>query len=186
MSVSEEIEKLQEEFFKKEGKNSFFKKSQKIECAKTISSYFNLDDLLGKTIFVVPETSNIYIEYPLLKMYANPDNYVYIIDYIITLYNYCIDLYGYFEIHINLKLFTISAAERYRNAIMDFSQRCLENNGQYSFKMKCMKIYNTPSMMESISKFLKPFLDPVIVEKIVMYSKEESQTLLDNLIVLEK
>ena len=183
MSVAEEIEKLQDDFFKKEGKNSFFKKTQKLDCAKKIATHFDLEDLVSKTIFVINGTNNIYIDYNILKAYANPDNYDYIINYIISLYDYCITLYGDFEVHINLMSFTISAAERYNGAIKMFSERCLQNNAQYSFKMKYMKIYNTPSMMETISKLLKPFLDPLVLQKIKMFSKHETPALLNELLV---
>lgn len=183
MSFLQQLLHIQNEFLIKEGKNSIFKKTQKIDCAKNISNTYKLEDLLEKSIYVITGTNIIFVDYPIIKLYANHDNYEQMTSYIVHLYDYCINLYDGFEIHINLKSFTISAAERYKNAIQLFSQKCMDSSMRYSEKMKFMKIYNTPSMMETITKLLRPFFDPLILDKLVLYSKEDSQTLINNLMI---
>lgn len=183
MSFIQQLLNIQNTYLEREGKNSIFKKSQKLDCAKNIASQFCLDDLLSKSMFIIPDTYIIYVDYTVIKLYANPDNYDYITSYLVLLYDRCIMAYHTFEIHINLKSFTISAAERYKHAIQNFSQKCMDSSMRYSEKMKFMKIYNTPSMMETISRLLKPFFDPSILEKLVLYSKDESQPLINTLLM---
>lgn len=183
MSFVKQLLDLQKMYLDKEGKNTFFKKTQKMECAKNISSQFHIEDLLSRSFYIIPNTNKIYIDYTIIKLFANPDNYDIIIEYIMSLYDLCINHVDSFELHINLKGFTISAAERYKTAIQDFTQKCNTSPMKYSQKTKCMRVYNSPSMMETISLLLKPFFDPIILEKITLYSKEQSQPLIDQLLL---
>jgi len=41
-----------------------------------------------------------------------------------------------------------------------------------------MNIYYTPSMIESISTLLRPFIDKDVGERIILYSKAESPELI--------
>ena len=43
-SLLAQMEKFKQDFLDTEGKNTFFKKSQKLDCAKKISQTFNLED----------------------------------------------------------------------------------------------------------------------------------------------
>jgi hypothetical protein len=80
-----------------------------------------------------------------------------------------------------LNSFSISAAERYKSAINSFVNRCMNSNTEYSNLITNVFIYHTPSMMESISTLLKPFIDQSINNKIIYYTKAESDELLKKL-----
>ena len=164
-----QMEKFKSDFLDTEGKNSFFKKSQKLDCAKKISQTFNLQDMLKKTVFILSGTNKIVFDYTFFKLYACPDNYNEIVDYIITLYDCILIQYPNFEANIILDSFTISAAERYKGVIQKFCNKCMNTETKYSKLITKMNIYYTPSMMESISSLLKPFIDVDVRNRIVLF-----------------
>jgi translation elongation factor EF-G len=168
------MNKYKEDFLDKEGKNSFFKKSQKLDCAKQMSQAFNLSEMIQKTIFIIPNTNKIMIDYTIFKLYACPDNYTSIVNYIINLYDTILTSYTMFEVHLILDSFTISAAERYGGIIKEFCGKCMALETKYSKLTQLMIIYYTPSMVESIATLLKPFIDANVEKRIVLISKADS------------
>jgi hypothetical protein len=126
------------------------------------------------TIFVIPNTNHIYFNYPLFKTYAASSLYNSIIDHTLGIVNICIDKYGSFEMHVNLNTFSISAVERYHDAIRLFCDECLKNNKDYYNKIKNMHIYHVPSIFDKISIILDKFINPVIKSKIIKYTKDNS------------
>ena len=87
--------------------------------------------------------------------------------------------------HINLKGFTISAAERYKQVIQLFCNECcnLASTSNISFveDLTVLKIYHTPSVMETISRMLSSLTDPTVKKKLVFCSKAESDGLIQQL-----
>jgi hypothetical protein len=84
-SLVNQMEKYKEDFYQTQGKNTFFKKSQKLDCAKQMSKVFDLSEMIQQTIYLIPGTNNIVFNYPIFKLYGNDDNYDIIIQYIIHL-----------------------------------------------------------------------------------------------------
>jgi hypothetical protein len=178
-SLLEAIENYKTNYYDIQGKNSFFfKKSQKLECAKEISQKFDLASMINGTVYNVPETNRIIFNYPVFKLYANPDNYEAIVQGVLNVYDHVLKTFPDFEAHIILEGFTISAAERYKEVIKLFCQKCMTSNTNYAIATKAMHIYYTPSMMEAISTLFRPFIDPTINERIVLHKKVESDELL--------
>ena len=91
-----------------------FKSSHKLNCATKVTETFDIMELIQKTIYIIPSTNKIFVDYLVYKLYANPSVYHSIVDYTISLFSQCISLYGNFECHIHLKSFTITSAHRYR------------------------------------------------------------------------
>jgi hypothetical protein len=176
-----QMEKFKNNFLHTEGKNNFFKKSQKLECAKKMSQTFNLQDMIQKTVFNIPDTNKIMFDYTIFKLYACPDNYNEIVDYIIKLYDSILVKYPTFEANVNLDTFTISAAERYKGVIKTFCSRCMNSETKYSQLTEKMNIFYTPSMIESISTLLKPFIDKDVGKRIILISKADSPELIKQL-----
>jgi hypothetical protein len=177
-----QLNNFKEEYYNKNSKNIFFKKSQKMECAEHISNNFNILELLRLTAFIIPNTNFIFIDYLIFKMYANESNYDIIVDYIMQLFDSCINKYGDFVVHVNLDTFSVSAAERYKNIIIKFNKKCIENlNTEYSKKLNYWKIYNTPNVIETIKKILKTVIEPEVINKINLVSKKDSDAELKNL-----
>lgn len=178
----EDISKIQTEFYNSHRKNIFMKTSQKSECAETISRQIPLEELIRNTIYIIPNTCSIYMDYPLFKTYVGSDNYKEVMNHIFETINGVIYKCGTFEMHINLNTFTISAAERYNQVIQSFCNECFKNNTQYTSVMTNMYIYNTPSMIQTISTLMVKYSnDPTIKEKTIFYTKDESHMRLNEL-----
>ena len=175
------IDELKKQYYNENEKNTFFKKKQKIECANAISQNFNMQQLMNSTVFIIPNTNHIYFNYPLFKTYAHIDIYGVLIEHALAVLNICIDNYGSFEMHVNLNTFSISAAERYYNAIRLFCDECLKNQKDYYQKIKNMHIYHAPSLFDKISILLDRFINPVIKSKIKKYTKEDSEIVIKKL-----
>lgn len=177
----DEIYKIQEEYYNKNNKNMFFKKSQKMDCATQVCEKFDLVYLINMTINIIPNTNIIYFDYLFFKTYATPQNYEQVVLCILELVDECIAKYGCFEFHINLKSFTITAAERYRKVIELFCDKCLNKKNNYSEFLSRLVIYNTPNVMDNIYMLFKQFINPLVNEKIKLLDKDESQNRLNEL-----
>lgn len=175
--------KIKTDFYTAETKNTFFKNSQKAKCAEQITSQINIYDLLKCTVYIIPNTNRVYLDYPLLKQYANSNNYEEVVSFVIAVLAQCTKIYGEYEMHIDLKGFTITAAERYKLGIQLFCNKCCaQTETQFANLLKYMYIYNTPSVIETITRLFAPFMDPSIPKKLVYISKTDSPQLLEELL----
>lgn len=171
----DDIEKFKSTYYTENKKSFFFKKSQKLDCASKISNEFDINDLLSQTFVVMPNTNRVYLDYTVFKLYANPDNYHIIVEYVIKLFRSCIETYGSFECHFNLNSFTITAAERYKTAIELFCKECLKSETRYGSKLARMYIYYSPGVIDKFTTLFSHLIDPYIRDRFIIYSKEESE-----------
>ena len=176
-----EMESITNQYYSSNKKNMFFKNQQKMECAKTVTERVSLQYLLEKTAFQIPDTNIIYIDYTIFKYYANPDNYETAVAYILQLFAKCVREFNTLQIHLNLQSFTISAAERYKKVIEILCDRCFRDGTEYSRLLVKLSIYNTPTMIEHITRLFKPFIGPDVYSKIVMHKKDDSEQILEEL-----
>ena len=176
------LNKMKNEYYTNESKNTFFKNAQKEKCALSISKQIDFSELLQNMAYTIPGTNKIYIDYPIFKSFANETNYGNIINYIIEQFVICIQRYNIYELHLNLKGFTISAAERYKSAIQLFCNQCCTTSSDgtngFSQHLNNIYIYHTPSMMETIFKGLSKMIDPSTKQKMQFYSKADSDALM--------
>jgi len=175
------VEEYQTTFYSQSRKNIFFKNKQKMECATQISQEFDINSLIEKTVYLIPNSNRVYFDYTLFKMYGNPENYMLVINYILTALTHCIDKYEKYELHVNLNSFTITAAERYRSVIELFCNECLKKQTRYAGQLIKMYIYNSPNVMEHVTRILGNLIDPLIRERMVIYNKEETGTKIEEL-----
>jgi hypothetical protein len=178
----EKLNEVKEQYYSTHSKNTFFKKSQKMECAKYISNLFDLNELIDKTVYVIPNTNTLYIDYTVFKHYANPDNYANLIEHIMNIFKYVIEYYSNYEVYVNLETFTVSSAERYKELIQTFCTKCLNDTIKYGDLLTKFHILNTPSVMELIIKIFKPFVNPVVMDKLIFYKKDESAEIIKQLL----
>lgn len=172
------IEKLKADYYSKQTKNTFFTSKQKLAAAETVSNSINLEELVHRSVFVINNTNKVYVDYTVFKLFANPSNYQYIIDYMLTLLTYCIEHNGLFEVHVNLDTFTVSACHRYKEVIELYLTECMKKDTELSEKLGKMHIYNIPSVFETIQKMLMPLMHDVVKEKIEVHNKLESASIL--------
>jgi hypothetical protein len=170
-SILEKVNELKNTYYSDNGKNILFKNKQKFECANNIINSIGIDDLIRKTIYIIQDTNNVYIDYTLFKLFATPEQYNRIVDYAISAINFSINKYGSYEVHINLDTFTVSAAERYKHIIIIFLNECIQYDGKCSELLTKMHIHNTPKTFNLISKILLPLMDPLVKSKLILHEK---------------
>ena len=132
------IDKLKADYYSKQSKNTFFTSKQKLAVAETVSNSMNLEELVQRSVYVIKNTNKIYVDYTVFKLFANPSNYHYIIDYMLSLLSYCIEYNGLFEVHVNLDTFTVSACHRYKEVIELYLSECMKKDTELSEKLNKM------------------------------------------------
>jgi len=175
------INELTNQFYSGNKKNIFFKNNQKQECATAITQTIGFEDLIQKTAFIIPGKNCVFLDYTIFKLYAVPEYYEKIVQHILSLFDACIQNYGTFNAHINLNTFTLSAAERYKSIINVFINTCMIANSGYSLKLNTMFIYNTPNTFSNISNILMPLIDKSVKQKLVLFDKNKSVGLIEEL-----
>lgn len=182
--IEDELIKIQSDFYSSQPKNLFLKKSQKSECADFVTTQLCLDELIHHTIYVIPNTKTIYMDYPVFKCYATSTNYEKIVSHILKLIDQLICNHNEFNIHVNLSSFTLTAAERYSQMLQLFCETiCKKTNTNFKYTdyMKKMHIYNTPNTIHLITPLLSRFINDSISDKIAYFSKEQSVDTLRNI-----
>lgn len=177
-----QLEKFKEDYYSSNSKNVFFKKSQKKDMAQQVSSTFNLDDLVQRTIFVIPDTHHIIFDYSVFKHYAHEDNYTDIIDYSRSLIQQCASNHGKFVIHANIGSLTITAIERHRKLMEIINQLYISGEDSLSQYFDELYMYYPPSMIESILSVVRPFLDTTLMSKLNVVSKKDSEQVYPQLV----
>lgn len=175
MDVRSVIEGIQDKYYISNKKNSFFKKSQKYECADLVTNTIGIDTMLEKSIFVF-DNNKIFIDYSIFKLFANPNNYHDISLFLARIINDCIHKYKQIEIHINLDTLSISAVERHRSIILNFAEH--GQNNKYDKYLTKLELYNTPSFITTTTSILNSFISSNVKQMVKFYKKEESEMLL--------
>ena len=80
-NLVEQLEQYKNEYYNENSKNRVFKSKQKMDCAARIAAQVSLEDLLSKTMFILPNTNKVFIDYSVFKVYAHPGIYDKIINY---------------------------------------------------------------------------------------------------------
>lgn len=170
----QKISTMQNDFYSNTGKNTIFKNKQKIECASDICSKIGFEKLIQNTAYIIPNTNIVYFDYIVFKMYANPENFVIIVNYVIELFQSCIEQYGNFETHLNINTFTISSFDRYKQIINIFCTKCFNNNTTYSQYLKCLVLYNSPNIIDTLTILIKPFIEQKVSYQTIILNKKDS------------
>lgn len=173
--LEKEIAKAKDEFYSGSGgKNTFFKKQQKFDCAKQIVNRVSLDMLLARSCYIVPNTYCAHIDYPTLKLYASPETFATISEYIMANFKKVTDEYGTFEVFLNLDGLTVSGAERYRGLIETFCGRCFNLNTGFSQTITRFVVYNSPNIIEAIKPIVLPFMEENVRMRLTVVHKKDS------------
>jgi hypothetical protein len=176
------IENIRNSFYQKQSKNIFFTSKQKLNLANTVSTSLNLEDLINKTVYVIHDTNKVYLDYTIFKLFANPSNYEILVTYIVQLFTICIEKYNFFEVHINLESFSVSACHRYKEVIENFMNECMKHDTLFTEKITIMHIYNIPHVFENIQKILTPLIHETVKKKIELHKKIESPAMITALL----
>lgn len=169
---------LQNTYYSNNKKNIIFKEKQKQDCASSITQQLSLNELLDRSVFILPNSYKIYFDYNIFKTFAEPSVYNDILNHIMGLTVYCIKTYNTYEVHMDLNSFTVSAAQRHKTFIQLYNACCLKGDIQFSTILSSMHLYNVPSIIDSIATILNPFIEPTVKTKIFLHNKVESPSLL--------
>ena len=167
------LEKFKDTYYADNQKKMVFKKQQKFDLADKISEVFDIGVLLDRAIYVVPGTNKLYFDYPVMKLFVNPNNYLELIRHTQALLPQCINQYGSFECHVDIHTFTATAAERHKELVRLFRDYD-DGNIDYTDYLTKIVMLNTPVSMDVIAKILMKFIEPEIKAKIVLMKKEKS------------
>uniref|UniRef100_A0A6C0JX72 CRAL-TRIO domain-containing protein n=1 Tax=viral metagenome TaxID=1070528 RepID=A0A6C0JX72_9ZZZZ len=169
------INNLRNEYENENKKGFFPSKQYKFDCANNVLKTIDLDTLLNSTLTVLPNSYHLFFDYTVFKTFATPELYDTIMKYAISKIMNCINMYGTYEMHVNLNTFSVSAFHRYRPIIELYSHECNTNYQIFHEKLKTMHIYNVPSTVETISQLIGPLLPPIVRQKVVKYDKSASE-----------
>lgn len=176
------LEQLSNDYYNTNNKNILFKNKQKNDCAKFISSNLDINELLLHTAYIIPNTNKIFIDYTMFKTYGTPEIFQPLIAHIKNLNIYCIKTYGNFEIHLNSDGYTVSAHERYKDFFQLFTIAHTNSEYEFSELVSNIFVYHSPSIVNMVFTFCKPFIEPVVMSKIVLYDKKQSNELIQKLL----
>jgi hypothetical protein len=172
--ILDKIKNVQKNFYDETDKHIFFKKKQKLECATAISHQIDLDELLHYSMYILPNTNRLFIDYTVLKTFMHSDIYEKTVNKFIQLIDECVHLHGSYEAHINIDSLTISAFERYQPIFSVFFTISDKNGRCYSDNISKCEILNMPSFGELLFKMFKPFMNHSLKGMIRAYNKKES------------
>lgn len=175
----EKINKVRNDYISESGKSFFFKNRQKEECSRHVSSKCDIETLIKMSMYLVPNQPILFIDYTVLKLFLNEDNYPYLVIYYKTLYDECYSKYRTIMLSLNLDTFSISAAYRYKNIIEMFSNEFMQTH--YSVNLSKLNIYNSPNVMDSIYGIFKHCIDKNLMNKITLFPKKDSTEYINNL-----
>jgi len=164
-NLEQQMQEYTNKYYKKNKKNSLFKTSQKFDCAKEMSNHFSNETLLQSNIYIIPNSNFIYIDYPLVKQFLCPDNYELVCNYFFDLNQTVLKTNSHFNIRVDLKSFTVTAAQRYRDLIKHFCSLYLDATEQ-STKIEKIQIVNPPSVMKILLKLFAPFISQESLNKV--------------------
>ena len=175
-----DLEKFKSTYYDDNKKNAVFKSAQKTDLAARVCEQFGLTELFKRTVFLIPNVPRVFINYPTLKTFINSSNYEEFVTYAQTLFADCIKQYGYYECHVNLDTLTMSAVERHKKLFEVFARE----PGEIEFTkfLSQVFIYNTPGLIDNITKMLAALLDKELLLKVIRYNKVETSLKLPELL----
>ena len=182
--LMEQMNEYKKSYYDNNKKNVFFKKSQKMDCAQHITNQLDLPTLLSKTFYIIPNTTNVYFDYPLFKMYANDQIYDIVVVHIYNTIMECIQKNNVYTSHANIKGLTVTAVERYKILVEKFNQYCIMKNEYENMNhfLKNCYIYNSPSCINMVLPILKSLIEPSTFLKISLVDNKKSDEYLQQLL----
>ena len=163
-NLEDQLNKFKEKYYQENKKKTFFKNSQKKDCAEKVVQHFSIEQLLQNSIYI--KDSTIFIDYPIIKTFIQPNNYYLVMDYIDKIHDYMFTNNETINIVIDMKSFTITAAQRYMELIKQFCNKYLQNDN-YMNRIQTIYVRNSPSVIDVLRNMVSPFVSSNVSEKVV-------------------
>jgi phosphopantetheinyl transferase (holo-ACP synthase) len=171
-NIIDSIKKIQEGYYSVSKKTFFNKKELKNNCAELIAQNFSLEELVSKTVYTIPDTNRVFVDYTIFKTFATPSCYQAVVDSLISRIISVIDKWGTFEVHLNLNSLTATGLDRYNSIFQVYYNTCC-SKGLFYDKNKIDKIIilNTPMVISTLIPIIVRYTDPSIKSKIICIKK---------------
>jgi hypothetical protein len=166
-----QIVEAKNKFYDNNIKKTVFKNKQKLECTQKVSQDFDIKKMMECTVFIVPNKNVIYYNYLIFKLYGNEANQPILYRYFKGLVETLLAQYETFEVHVNLKTFSISACRRYYSMITS----SFDDNTLFTEKLSRLVIYNTPSIIDQITTILYATVKDVVPKTVYYYKESEAK-----------
>jgi hypothetical protein len=163
---------------------SFFSKNsnRKQKEETTILNDFQFNFLLSNTVYILPSTDNIvsnriFIDFINFRKFINRSNFDQVVNHFIGLIIEILNKHETVELHLNLKSFSITAAEKYKDLVLLFYDKYQLN---YINRINSVFVYNTPHVFEAIKTIfvkLSPLSNTFDFEPVLYSSAESPQKL---------
>ena len=107
--ILNDLNEFKNKYYNENKKKSIFNKNeQKYELAREVLSKFDINMLLKKTAYIIPNTNKLFVNYQIFKQFAHPENYEIFVKYVQNMIPFLIEKYGEFECHIDIVKVSIS------------------------------------------------------------------------------
>jgi len=84
--------------------------------------------------------------------------------------------------HVNWQTYSVSAHERYKDLYLLFLTKYETTDMNFHDNLSNLYVYYTPTVIHLISNIMTQFLHPVVLGKIILYNKIESEEILPRLL----
>ena len=165
--LEKNLQNYKDKFYETNKKNTFFTKNQKLNCAKAVAKEFSINELLNSSIYNEENTNKIYMSYPLIKNFLHPNIYQDVINHVFNLSDNIIAKHQTYEMHVDLKGFTITAAQRYSDLITTLCKKYF-SDGSEKNSMALTYLYNSPNVIDIIKNLFASFISEESKKKIVI------------------
>jgi hypothetical protein len=148
---------------------------------KELTGVLQFKMLVSNTIFILPNTNAIYINYSMFSTFAIPSKYDVMVFHFFNLINEVLKEFSTYQLHINLKTFTITAIEKYHNLIFLIYKKGFYD--AYINYIEAICVYHCPSVFETLKNvFITIFNIKEYTMEPMLYSKKESDELIHQLL----
>jgi hypothetical protein len=168
--------------------SKFIKKRENGTENATILDAFQFNFLLMNTIYILPNvvgnpadhktvSNRLFIDFVNFRKFVNRSNFDIVVNYFIELIIKILQEHETFELHVNLKSFSITATEKYKNIVLLFYEKYQTN---YVNRIDSVYIYHTPSFFDTIKSIfvkLSPLSNTFMFEPVLYNSRESPQKL---------
>jgi hypothetical protein len=164
--ILRKIKGAKQEFYQTNQKNILFKNKQKFECAASIMSNVNEEEVF-KNIFQI-ENDNLIINYSIFKLIANPSNYEKMANFVFKTTEQILDKYEIYNVRVFISGLTISAVERYKEFVKLVSSMGLNNDKGFLKRLDKVYIIDCPSFVDYVLKSIVPLIDNNLFHKFIL------------------
>jgi hypothetical protein len=85
-------------------------------------------------------------------------------------------------LHVNWNTYSISAHERYKGLYILFLDKSQNGTFNYREYLTNIYVYYTPHVIQAISGLMRPIINPLILDKVILINKTDSKEQLDKLL----